>query len=65
GRMTLADAEPKNGSLVITFDVTVEIEGQEVAAGGKPALVARSLSHVRLTPEAYAAAEAAFSEGAA
>ncbi|MEO1689645.1 MAG: MaoC family dehydratase, partial [Pseudomonadota bacterium] len=41
GRMTLADAEPKNGSLVITIDVTVEIEGQEVAAGGKPALVAR------------------------
>jgi len=63
GRMTLADCEPKNGSLVITNDVTIEIEGQEVASGGKPALIARSLTHVRLTPEAYAEAEAAFAEG--
>lgn len=64
GRMVLADARPRNGSLVITNDVTIEIEGQEVASGGKPALVARSLSHVRLTPEAYSAAEAVFAEGA-
>lgn len=64
GRMTLADVEPRNGSLVVAYDVTVEIEGQEVAAGGKPALVARSLTHVRLTPEIYARAEAVFAEAA-
>lgn len=65
GRMVLADVAPKNGSLVITNDVTIEIEGQEVAEGGKPALIARSLTHVRLTPEVYAEAEAAFDEGSA
>lgn len=50
-RYVLADAEVKNGSLVLTYDVTVEIEGQEMDKGGKPALIARSLGHSRLSPE--------------
>lgn len=58
GRVTLTDAQVKNGSLVLTYDVTIEIEGQEIDQGGKPALAARSLSHVRLSHEALAQAKA-------
>lgn len=48
GRYTLADAQAKDGALVTAYDVVVEIEGQEVANGGKPALVAVSRGYSKL-----------------
>jgi acyl dehydratase len=58
GRIALQDARLRGDTLVITWDVTVEIEGQEVAKGGKPALAAIWLGHVGLSPEAAAEARA-------
>ena len=48
GRYTLADAQKKDGAFVSAYDVVVEIEGQEVASGGKPALVATSRGYAKL-----------------
>ncbi|MFT4794374.1 MAG: acyl dehydratase [Paracoccaceae bacterium] len=49
GRLTLADVQPRGTSgLVIAYDVVVELEGQEVADGGRPVLTARWLTHVTL-----------------
>ena len=58
GRIGLVDARVKGHTLVVTWDVVVEIEGQEIAEGGKPALAAIWLGHVGLAPEALAEAEA-------
>ncbi len=52
GRYTLADAQEKDGALVTAYDVVVEIEGQEVASGGKPALVATSRGYSKLGGDA-------------
>ena len=52
GRYKLADAEAKDGALVTAYEVTVEIEGQEVASGGKPALVATSRGYAKLGADA-------------
>ena len=52
GRYTLADAQEKDGALVTAYDVVVEIEGQEVAGGGKPALVATSRGYAKLGDDA-------------
>ncbi|MEM9139744.1 MAG: MaoC family dehydratase [Pseudomonadota bacterium] len=42
GRFALERADQaKPGEITLIFTVTVEIEGQEVAAGGRPALVAQ------------------------
>ncbi|MEM7059200.1 MAG: MaoC family dehydratase [Pseudomonadota bacterium] len=41
GRFTLSKADmTKPGEITLTYGVTVEIEGQEVANGGRPALAA-------------------------
>ena len=48
GRLTLAEARRSGSTLVITYDVSVEIEGREIAQGGKPALAARWLTHAAL-----------------
>ena len=49
GRLTLAQAEKRGETgFVVGFDVIVEIEGQEVANGGRPALKARWLTHASL-----------------
>ena len=52
GRYKLADAQEKDGALVTAYDVVVEIEGQEVASGGKPALVATSRGYAKLGGDA-------------
>lgn len=53
GRLTLAAADRRGASgFVVQYDVIVEIEGQEVAAGGRPALKARWLTHQTLAPGA-------------
>ncbi len=53
GRLTLAQAERRGASgFVVGYDVIVEIEGQEVANGGRPALKARWLTHATLGPDA-------------
>ncbi|HKK36420.1 MAG TPA: MaoC family dehydratase [Paracoccaceae bacterium] len=54
GRITVADARMKADTLIVTWDATVEIEGREVASGGKPALAAIWLSHIQLGEEATA-----------
>ena len=49
GHLTLADVQRRGTTgLVIAYDVVVEIEGQEVATGGRPALTARWLTHATL-----------------
>jgi acyl dehydratase len=48
GRYTLADVQEKDGGLVTAYDVVVEIEGREVASGGKPALVATTRGYAVL-----------------
>lgn len=47
-RIGLTDARMKDRTLIVTWNATVEIEGQEIAAGGKPALAAVWLSHIEL-----------------
>lgn len=51
GRYTLADVQEKDGALVTAYDVVVEIEGQEVDKGGKPALVATTRGYAVLGKE--------------
>ncbi len=49
GRLTLAEVQRRGTTgLVIAYDVVVELEGQEVAKGGRPALTARWLTHATL-----------------
>ncbi|TYO90126.1 MaoC family dehydratase [Oceanicella actignis] len=48
GRISLAEVTRKPGALIIAWDAVVEIEGAEVAAGGRPAMIARWLSHITL-----------------
>ncbi|MGG7564631.1 MaoC family dehydratase [Rhodovulum sp. DZ06] len=49
GRLALATAERRGETgFVVGYDVIVEIEGQEVANGGRPALKARWLTHASL-----------------
>ena len=44
-RFTLAELEERRpGEITLTYDVVVEIEGQEIAGGGRPALACRWLS---------------------
>ncbi|MFT6772344.1 MAG: acyl dehydratase [Paracoccaceae bacterium] len=45
GRLMLAEVTPRGAGLVIAYDVTVEIEGQD-----RPALIARWLTHATLGP---------------
>ena len=52
GRLTLAEATRRENTLVTAWDVAVEIEGAEIAAGGRPALVARWLTHATLGEQA-------------
>ena len=45
GRFTLADAvTEKPGEITLKYAVTVEIEGQEIETGGRPALAAEWLT---------------------
>jgi acyl dehydratase len=49
GRLTLADVQRRGtNGLVIAYDAVVELEGQEVANGGRPVLTARWLTHATL-----------------
>ncbi|MAS42913.1 MAG: nodulation protein NodN [Rhodobacteraceae bacterium] len=52
GRYTLADVQVKEGAVVTAYDVKVEIEGQELANGGKPALVATSRGYAVMGDDA-------------
>lgn len=58
GRIGLVDARLKANTLIVTWDAVIEIEGREIAEGGKPALAAVWLSHIELSPEAAEAARA-------
>lgn len=49
GRLTLAEVQRRGtNGLVIAYDAVVELEGQEVANGGRPVLTARWLTHATL-----------------
>ncbi len=52
GRLTLADVQRKPGAMIVAWDATVEIEGQEVENGGRPAMIARWLGHSTLGDKA-------------
>lgn len=52
GRYKLADVQAKDGACVLGYEVQVEIEGQEIDKGGKPAVVALSRSYVKLGDDA-------------
>lgn len=51
GRYKLAEVQEKDGGLVTAWDVVVEIEGQEVEKGGKPALVATTRGYAVMAKE--------------
>lgn len=49
GRLTLAEAKADGrGGFRVSYDVTVEIEGREIATGARPALVARWTTYAAL-----------------
>ena len=48
GRIALADIARKPGAVIVTYDATVEIEGAQIADGGRPAMIARWLTHATL-----------------
>lgn len=52
GRLSLADVQRKPGAQIMAWDAVVEIEGMEVANGGRPAMIARWLSHATLGEKA-------------